>query len=204
MQSIDIVAATPADSAEVIRLFGALHRYNTTLDARFALADGWETLVQDYLEQSSDSYDSTWLLARDGGQTIGFALVEVHTDAPLYRHRRWAEIVGLYVEETYRGSDVAGQLMERAYEWALQHRLPVMQLYVTAANEQAQRFYEKQGFATSQIIMRRQITSADAPQPIPIEHPPRRLHFSEGGARPLDMHGHTHGPPAEEADRHVE
>ena len=204
MPPIDIVEATPADSADVIRLFGALHCYNTALDTHFALADGWETLVQQYLEQSEHSDDSIWLLARHTDQTIGFVLVEVHSDSPLYRHRRWAEIVGLYVEESYRGSDVASLLMEHAYEWAVQHRLRMMQLYVTEANQQAQRFYHKQGFSTSQVIMRRALTSADAQHASPAEHPQQRLHFSESGARPLDMHGHTHTRPIDETNHHAE
>ena len=201
MLSIDIVVATPADSADVVRLFGALHRYNATLDASFALADGWEALVQQYLEQVENSDESTWLLARHQDQAIGFVLIEVHTDSPLYRHRRWAEIVGLYVDEGYRGDDVAGLLMEHAYEWAARQRLRRMQLYVTAANQQAQRFYDKQGFSTSQVIMRRAITSDDVQHPSLMEHPQHRLHFSESGARPLDMHGHRHGQPRDEHDQ---
>lgn len=204
MHLIDIAAATPADGADVIRLFGALHRYNSTLDDRFALGEGWEMLVQNYLEQSGYSDDSIWLLARDGTHSIGFVLVEVHTDSPLYRHRRWAEIVGLYVDEAYRGHDVARLLMQHAYEWAVQRGLPVMQLYVTAANQQAQRFYHKQGFDTSQVIMRRTLTGADAQHPALVEHPQERLHFSEGGARPLDMHGHTHIHPIDESNHHAE
>lgn len=202
MHLINIAAATPADGADVIRLFGALHRYNTTLDARFALAEGWEMLVQNYLEQSEYSDDSIWLLARDGAQPIGFVLVEIHTDSPLYRHRRWAEIVGLYVEEAYRGQDVAELLMQHAYDWAVQRRLQVMQLYVTAANQQAQRFYNKQSFVISQVIMRRALTATDGQAPAPVEHPQERLHFSEGGARPLDMHGHSH--TIDESSRHAD
>lgn len=204
MLAIDIVAATPADSTDVIRLFGALHRYNTALDASFALADGWETLVQQYLEQVEHADDSTWLLARHAEQAIGFVLVEVHTDSPLYRHRRWAEIVGLYVDERYRGHDIAGLLMEHAYEWAARQHLRMMQLYVTAANQQAQHFYDKQGFSTSQVIMRRAITSADVQNSSLTEHPQHRLHFSESGARPLDMHGHRHGQPLDERDHQAE
>lgn len=204
MHLIDIAPATPADGVDVIRLFGALHRYNSALDARFALAEGWEVLVQNYLEQSEHSDDSSWLLAREGSQPIGFVLVELHTDSPLYRHRRWAEIVALYVDEDYRGHNVAQRLMQHAYEWAVQRHIPVMQLYVTAANQQAQHFYHKQGFGTSQVIMRRTLTNADAHHPALVEHPQERLHFSESGARPLDMHGHTHGHAIDESNRHAE
>ncbi len=192
MQPIAIITATPEDASDVIRLWGALHRYNADLDPRFELAAGWEALVQEYLAQSQDSDDSVWFLACQDGVAVGFVLVEVHTDSPLYRHRRWAEIVGLYVEPGYRGGDVAQRLMDRAYTWALGHQLHVMQLYVTASNLPAQRFYTKQGFANSQVIMRRFLSDSGPAVEQIAEHSHQRLHFSEGGARPIDMHGHRH------------
>jgi GNAT superfamily N-acetyltransferase len=192
MQPIDIVVAKPADAVEVIRLFGELHRYNSELDPRFALADGWEQLVHQYLEQSEDSADSTWLLARDSGRTVGFVLVEVHSDSPLYRHRYWAEIVGLYVEPEYRGQNVAMLLMEHAYAWALRRNLPMMQLYVTATNDSARRFYSKEGFVETQVVMRRVLIKSDTLDESRSKHAHYRLHFSESGARPLDMHERAH------------
>ncbi|MBV9791995.1 MAG: GNAT family N-acetyltransferase, partial [Chloroflexi bacterium] len=172
--------------------FGELHRYNTSLDSRFALAEGWQQLVYQYLEQSESSADSAWLLARDNSRAVGFVLVEIHLDSPLYRYRRWAEIVGLYVEPEYRGSAVAHLLMEQAYGWAVSHNLSMMQLYVTAANESARRFYTKQGFVDSQLIIRRALSADDALVDLLPTHSHQRLHFSEGGARPLDMHERAH------------
>ncbi len=179
-----ISEATCADAADVIRLFGALHRYNAALDPRFALADHWEDLVDAYLEQSRHSDESAWLLAHVGTEAVGFVLVEVHTDAPLYKHRRWAEIVGLYVDEEHWGSEVADRLMEHAYAWAQEHHLHTMQLYVTATNERAQRFYARHGFEPSQQILRRTLlpTPADGEAPSPSNE---RSHFSEGGTRPF-------------------
>jgi|GEM_PF-1070644 len=201
MHSIQIVQATPADTPEVIRLFGALHRFNAELAPHFALADGWEELVEQYLSESEQSDDSVWLLACDQERPIGFVLVEIHIDSPLYRHRRWAEIVGLYVEAAYRGSQVAQLLMEQAYRWARSHNLRVMQLYVTASNHQARRFYDKQGFVDSQLIMRRPLIEADGYDETPARYAHHRLHFSEGGARPLDMHHRSHLDEARNTDK---
>jgi ribosomal protein S18 acetylase RimI-like enzyme len=192
MSSTVIDVAQPADIADVVRLFGALHRHNAALDPRFALAENWEQLVQEHLNQSQASDDSIWFLARHDGQAVGFVLVEVHLDSPLYRYRRWAEIVGLYVEPEHRSTGAARLLMEQAYSWAVERKLSVMQLYVTASNELAQRFYTKQGFTTSQLILRRHLSADDAIAETTHEHPQHRLHFSEGGERPLDMHGHRH------------
>ncbi|WP_026369187.1 GNAT family N-acetyltransferase [Kallotenue papyrolyticum] len=192
MQAIDITVAQPDDADEVIRLFGALHQHNATLDPRFALAEGWQALVRVYLHQAQQAQDSLWLLARHAGRAIGFILVEVHLDAPLYRHRRWAEIVGLYVEPAYRGRQVAQQLVARAVAWARERQLGVMQLYVTAGNYRARRFYARQGFITSQVIMRRTLDGAPAAEDQTWTHAAERLHFSESGIRPLDMHEQQH------------
>lgn len=187
VDTIQISEATVADTTDVIRLFGALHRYNAELDPRFALADNWESLVETYLELSLHSDESIWLLARAGEQAIGFVLVEVHYDSPLYKHRRWAEIVGLYVEPEQRGNEVADLLMEHAYAWAQKRCLQIMQLYVTASNVRARRFYERQGFNTSQLVMRRALVPNYARNEM-ATYATDRLHFSEGGVRSLDMH----------------
>lgn len=113
--NLHIRPADPANTAAALRLFAELHRHNAQLDPRFALADNWAQLVEDYLRQSQQSDDSVWLLACHNGTAIGFVLVKVHTDLPLYRHRGWAEIVGLYVDPAYRGTGVAHLLMEQAY-----------------------------------------------------------------------------------------
>jgi ribosomal protein S18 acetylase RimI-like enzyme len=189
IDTIEISEATVADTADVIRLFGKLHRYNEDLDPRFALADDWEQLVATYVQQSDHSGESIWLLARAGVQAIGFVLVEVHYDSPLYKYRRWAEIVGLYVDPEQRGSEAAHLLMQHAYAWAQGHHLAIMQLYVTASNERAQRFYRRQGFSTSQLILRRTLPT-DSSAIEATTHAAERLHFSEGGIRPLDMHTH--------------
>jgi ribosomal protein S18 acetylase RimI-like enzyme len=125
----------------------------------------------------------------------------VHYDAPLYRHRRWAEIVGLYLEPEHRGQGTAAALMQHAYDWAVQHRLRVMQLYVTASNHRAQRFYTREGFTTSQIIMRRILSDDEQEFGAPASHHAGRLHFSEGGTRRLDMHERMHNREPH-GDRH--
>jgi ribosomal protein S18 acetylase RimI-like enzyme len=193
--------ATVEDATEVIRLFGALHAHNASLDACFELAEGWPDLVHTYLEQSLRSEESIWLVAAGQEHLAGFVLVEVHADSPLYRHRHWAEIVGLYVEPEARGSGVARRLMERAYVWAAARGLPRVQLYVSTPNIAAQSFYRREGFEATQFIMRRMLsTDAHAPTDARSDHAPDRLHFSEGGERPLDMHGHRH--PHAEPGRH--
>jgi GNAT superfamily N-acetyltransferase len=140
--------------ADIKRLFLRLHLHNANLDPRFALAEDWERHFTAIIEHALTGQDHLALLAWDQGRPAGFVLAAVHRDSPLWRHREWAEITALYVERPWRGMGLADDLADRALSWAAELGLPAVQLYVTASNTRAMRFYERQGFSPAQVIMR--------------------------------------------------
>ena len=140
--------------ADIKRLFLRLHLHNANLDPRFALAEDWERHFTALIECALTGRDHLALLARDQGRPAGFLLAGVHSDSPMWQHREWAEIMALYVERPWRGTGLADDLAGRALNWAAELGLPAVQLYVTASNARAMRFYERQGFNPAQVIMR--------------------------------------------------
>ncbi|NJP04391.1 MAG: GNAT family N-acetyltransferase [Chloroflexaceae bacterium] len=138
----------------VATLFEALHQYNASLDPRFALADGWRPLLYDHFVQTYQHPRALWLLAWADEQPIGLLLVEAHHDSPLFRYRHWAELVALYVVPAYRGLNLAEHLVFQATEWAAARGFDRIQLYMTAHNEPARRFYHRCGFQPVQEILR--------------------------------------------------
>lgn len=140
--------------AEIKRLFLKLHRYNASLDPRFALAEDWEWHFTALIERALIGRDHLALLARDRGRPAGFLLAAAHRDSPLWRHREWAEVEALYVEHPWRGTGLADDLLGCAFDWAAELDLPAVQLYVTASNSRAMTFYERQGFRPAQAVMR--------------------------------------------------
>ena len=98
---------------------------------------------------------SPWL--KVGNEPVGLLIAGVHSDSPMFQHRRWVEVEGLYVADTHRKLGIARKLLQRAYDWAESLSLPRVQLYVTASNVRAQSLYENEGFATSQAIMRKSL-----------------------------------------------
>lgn len=149
----NIVPATYADCNEVIALFDALHGYNAELDSHFALAGNWKDLLRDQFHTTCYDPDKQWLLVKDGTQTVGLLIAGVHTDSPLFRHRRWVEVQALYVVDSQRCLGIAHRLLNRTYTWAESMGVPRVQLYVTASNVRAQRVYESEDFVVSQAIM---------------------------------------------------
>lgn len=150
----DIAPVAREEVPGLKQLFLKLHLYNANLDPRFTLAEDWERHFVAHIERALNGRDHLALLARDHGRPAGFLLAAMHRDSPLWRHREWAEVEALYVERPWRGTGLADVLLDRAFDWAAELGMPAVQLYVTASNTRAIRFYERQGFRPAQTIMR--------------------------------------------------
>src|SRR5262249_51938785 len=142
-----ICRAQPADVAAIKALFGKLHAFNSALDPRFALSEEWERHFDAAIHEALRGERSLCLIAREAHSPgpCGFALATVHRDSGMWRYREWVEVEALYVEDAWRGSGLAEAMLARVCEWADSIGQPVVQLYVTASNERAIRFYQHEG-----------------------------------------------------------
>jgi ribosomal protein S18 acetylase RimI-like enzyme len=152
--TLAIRAATPEDTWAVRRLFKGLHDFNAALDPRFALADNWERYLDEHLKREWQGGRSLTLVAWEEDQPIGLLMLAGYSDSPLFRYRHWAEILALYIDPDVRGGMLAFRFVKMAKKWACDHGYDRIQLYVTATNDRAKRFYEKSGFASVQEIWR--------------------------------------------------
>lgn len=153
-QIISIRPAAAEDHWAVQQLFAALHTHNAALDACFSLADGWVTLLDTHLEQTRASGSGLTLLAWDGTTPVGLLMMGSHTDSPLFHHRRWVELLALYVAPEARGSGTADRLLSEGLAWTTAQGYDRVQLFVTASNLSARRFYQRVGFRCAQEIWR--------------------------------------------------
>lgn len=156
-QAYCIDLAQRVDVAAVKALFGKLHAFNAALDPRFALSDQWETHFDAAIGEAIGGSQSLCLIARESEsrRPCGFALAAIHRDSGLWRYHEWVEVEALYVEDDCRGSGMADALLASACAWAESVGQQVVQLYVTASNERAMRFYQHEGFHETQAIMRK-------------------------------------------------
>ena len=148
----------PGEVMTVKNLFRKLHTFNASLDPRFALSETWETHFDAVLQQAL-LRDDEWLCLiasdRDTSRPAGFVLAAVHRDSGMWHYHEWVEVEALYVEHDCRGRGLAEMLLDRACAWAEGIGQSVVQLFVTASNERAIRFYRREGFGQSQAIMRK-------------------------------------------------
>jgi len=153
--------AQPADVEAIRDMFASLHSYNQSLDSLFALADGWEAVLDAHLafERRREVSAITWV-AELGEGPAGFLMLAGHADSPLYLHRHWAEVLALFVAPAYRGLGVGSSLIAAASDWAMQRGHDRLQLHVTSSNQPARAFYAGVGFRPVQEIWRLDLPAA--------------------------------------------
>lgn len=162
---ITLRPAAPADDWAVARLFAALHAHNAELDERFTLSEQWERVLHEHLAHVRETGHGLTLLAWEDSTPVGLLMMGRHSDTPLFYHRYWAELLALYVTPELRGSRLARQLINAAKIWAADEGYERIQLYVTATNVPARRFYERCGFRVVQEIMRIELGGTELPPP---------------------------------------
>lgn len=178
--------AEDEDTWAVRQLFQSLHGLNADLDPMFALAPGWERLLDEHLEHVRATGNGLTLLAWEAGRPVGLIMMDGHTDSPLFRHRHWAELIALYVEPDVRGRQVSNALVREGVAWAHTRGYERVQLYVTASNERAKSFYARIGFEPVQEIWRLPLESCDS---IPPDDESDNAHYTRGH-RWLAPHSH--------------
>lgn len=189
-----IRVAPPHDDWAVRLLFGALHALNTALDERFALADGWERVLDEHLAHTRTAGHGLTLLAWCGAQPVGLMMMDGHTDSPLFKHRYWADLLALYVVPEVRGAGVADRLLAVGAAWVHAQGYTRVQLHVTVTNVRAKRFYAKGGFTPVQEIWRLELGAAHA---LPPDDPDCEAAYAHGHAL-LTNHSHLIGGDKEQ------
>ncbi len=189
--TLELRTAGPADFEAVATLFEALHQFNASLDPGFGLVDNWRQLLHSHFQHTCTAAGALWLLAwtnepespaqngRNGAkrpEAVGLLIMEAHQDSPLFKHRRWAELVALYVAPAYRGSGLAARMVAYARTWTGEHGFDRVQLYVTSGNEPAKEFYRHCGFQPVQEIWRLGVTPGE-----PVDLPADPSYSEKGG-----------------------
>ena len=136
MSSVALRAAAPEDAETLAELAGELGYPASALVIRRRLAD---------LQKSNND---VVLVATRAGTVVGW--IHVSTVA-LLESDLFAEIRGLVVTESERGTGVGSQLVSAAEAWALTHSCPRLRVRSNVVRAETRRFYENRGFAVTKV-----------------------------------------------------
>ena len=88
-------------------------------------------------------------IAEEQGEAVGYvtSLVQERPENPFCRSRRWCEIDQIVVDPKFRRRGIGSALTQKAVATAATEGIPMVELVAWSFNEEAQRTFQKLGFA---------------------------------------------------------
>lgn len=150
---MEIRLAQPEDIPRISAIFEHLYAYNAGQQPQYYRR---ATEAGDYPRGIIESGDSDLLIVLDDVTVVGLLHIEEKTTTPFVSviPRRFAEVVALFVDPTYRGQGIAENLVSEAKKWATARRIDSLELFILSENTDGARFYERLGFEVASSNLR--------------------------------------------------
>ena len=150
---MEIRLAIPEDVRQISAVFEHFFTYSAEQRPQFyrqAVEEGG------YPRRIIESGNADLFIVLDGSVIIGLIHVEERETSPYEStaRQRYADVVALFVDPTYRGQGVGERLIRAAKKWAKARKLRYLELSILAENEGGLGFYKKAGFETVSYTMR--------------------------------------------------
>lgn len=120
--------------------------YHQARDPRFATTRDALRHFDRYLRAGARNPDSAVLVADADGCIIGYTLLTILSNPPVFELPRYGFVAEMCVDEAMRGKGIGRKLWEQAAEWFRQKGLSTVQLNVACVNEEGRRFWRHLGF----------------------------------------------------------
>lgn len=151
---IIIRPGSPEDFDAVRALDRELIAYDLQFDPSLDAAWSESTEAAEFF-QARLSGDGVCLVAERDGELVG-CLMGALSEAVSYRRPTpMAELETLFVRPEIRGGGVGRRLMSAFADWVNEHGAARLTVRVSAANRDALRFYEREGFAAYDVVLER-------------------------------------------------
>jgi ribosomal protein S18 acetylase RimI-like enzyme len=150
---ISVTTAAPGDIPELLASAAALVAADAGQHDATATNLGWAAQAGvEYCQALLASRDNLVLLARDGDDVVGHLVGRLGGPGSLHPIRI-AELESIHVYPAHRGRGVGRHLMTAFLAWAAERGAQRVTVTAYAANDGAQRFYARYGFAPRSVIL---------------------------------------------------
>jgi GNAT superfamily N-acetyltransferase len=97
------------------------------------------------------------LVAEHGGRLIGSGYARIEGSKPYLKHTNHSYLGFMYVIPEFRGKGVNKLIIDALYDWSLAQGVREIRLEVYSTNAAAIRAYEKVGFSSHMLTMRKEL-----------------------------------------------
>jgi GNAT superfamily N-acetyltransferase len=109
----------------------------------------------EYIDDLINSNDKMLVIAEEGSKIIGLAECFIANSAvfPIIKKRKWVQLDSIAVRQGYQHQNVGSLLLNEVVQWAKSKKINRIELKTYAFNQNAARFYSKNGFGGLAKIM---------------------------------------------------
>ncbi len=160
---MEIRKARVKDVASVLELWKELFLYhkklpkNNKLKIYQKLKEGAENIFARWVKENIKSRNGVVFVAEDSDKIVGYCLIHIKPNVPVFKIKKLGYISDLYVKEDYRNKGVGSKFHKECFKWFRKKGLRHISLLVDAKNPAAHEFYKKHGFSDLYIEMRGEV-----------------------------------------------
>ncbi|MBW4829325.1 MAG: GNAT family N-acetyltransferase [Clostridiaceae bacterium] len=130
----------------LVEMWGKLSDYHIGFKDYLSPSEHWRQIMVNMFIDDLNRDDKIIFIAEKSDEIIGFIRCELRISSEIFSTKILGYISDLYVEEKYRGTDVAKNLFKQGIDWFRAKGIYDIRLNVNSENVRAVGFYEKIGF----------------------------------------------------------
>ncbi len=121
----------------------------------------WAGIFRKYVVKCIRSRNSDLFIAWDGKMPVGYSLLQIKKNIPVFEIEKLGHFGDLYVKKEYRGMGIGSKLKEIGMKWFRQKGMKHVSIGVRWGNKRARAIYEGWGFLPSHLEMVKKIEKSD-------------------------------------------
>jgi len=106
--------------------------------------------------------DTLTLVADDGGEVVGYLIVQKQRRPPIYRHTRVGYVSDAFVAKTHRRQGILRKFIAEVHTWANNEGISALDVQIFNSNATAIEIYRTMGFHDYRLLLRHEL-DADPP-----------------------------------------
>lgn len=112
---------------------------------------------KEFLESHIKSEKGVVFIAEEDGEIVGFTLIYIKDEIPIFENKKVGFISDLYVKKEFRNRKISSKLRDKSLEWFKDKGLKFVSLAMHPDNKFAHSVYKKWGFFDYKVEMRKKI-----------------------------------------------
>lgn len=116
-----------------------------------------ETSYLEFLKLQLKSAKGTVFIAEENNKIVGYTLILIKDEIPIYQNKKIGCISDLYVKKNFRNRGLSSRLKDKSIEWFKEKGIKFVSVPLYPDNKFAHSLYQRWGFFDYKLEMRKKI-----------------------------------------------